>query len=266
MGSKSTYKRKQTRLRQRARRNGALGNDLSAGASASSSSIVTSNFHSPFPRTSSYVFRTSGYGSITNSSAATDANAIDLVFKANSPIIVGPAQNYPLGTLSAFGGNYPSGLYYMLGNAGGASGIYGKYQITASEIEVQVILATSTNGGPLNMVVYPSDIGNQSATTATVMELPYALRTMIPLAGTVTPVTVRNRIKTSEFFGLRRLDHEADEYVANYNSDPVNLFYWCVRLNNADATTGTYKFIYRVTVTHHIDLFDINTLSTAAPA
>jgi hypothetical protein len=213
--------------------------------------------------------RVQGITNLTPSSAATDSNAIELLFQGNGLVACGPATNYPLGTQTAAALTYPSGLRYLLGSdgaAGAPTGLYANYLVHSSAIEVELVPLTSTK--PLQVVLWPADqTAVNTMPTVQCAEQPFAVRGSLPPTITAAVPVFRNAIQTKQILGLASLGTENISYTGVYNSNPAggSAWFWLLRMNNLDGSTSTYNVIVRFSITYDVEFFDLNSLSTSAP-
>jgi len=237
-------------------------------------STGSSAWQLPMPPELRTRFKLVSYGSRARISSGTDSNAGELVFRGNGLTAIGPADNYPLGTQSAFAGNNPSGLYYLLGSdgaLGAASGMYGQYIVHGSTIKIEILGASETpNTMVLAASVFPGDSSNiLTMASATCAEQPFAKRWVVPAVSTAAPQVMTNTCTTERMLGQStrtKLPDLCGGFPAGSLTLPSQGWFWYVRVNNLNGTTTSSYYSYRVEITYDVTLFDLNGLVTTVPA
>lgn len=229
----------------------------------------------PFPPMLRVKLRTNITVNNTRAAGAINGNPADQFFKLNSPMNVGPALNYPLGTLGSFSSNVPAGLIYLLSrNAidGVSPGIYQKFLVTHSSIRVNICTQGTTNR-VTQITLLPVSQGSSSNTiTSThLAEQPLAKTILLP-AGMTGFKVMKHSISVAKLGGITQLSTADDAYVggsiamATAIVDPDDLYVWQLRSSNLDTGLVEYSIMYSVDVIHDVIFFDRNYASSNVPA
>jgi len=193
-------------------------------------------------------------------------------------VVYTTANNYPLGTVSAFTNSVPSGLEYLLGSAGAtgaASGIYGNFVVHGSEIEAFVTRGGTTQSQNVVLTCYPVTVDGTapySETTQTLSEQPNAISTLFPggIAGD-QPIKLRSRMRTADMFGMPVKAQPVivgtfgGTMTGEYNTQPPMMWVWELRFNNADASTTTNVFQVEIRVAYDVEFFLRNGMKSGQP-
>jgi hypothetical protein len=235
---------------------------------------LNSAFELPLPSRLRTKFKCSSNVTYLANSASGDGNAVGFLWYGNGLISLGSAVNYPLGTLTAFSSNYPSGLRYLLGSdsaAGAVYGAYGSYLVHGSSMELEIV-PLSGNSKPLSCVLLTTDqIGaaGPTMTTSQCSEQPFSTRVLVPATLSSTVPVLRGTQTTSRQLGLAPqmvMPGVGSVFTGTYNANPNQPWFWMLQMNNIDSSTSQIQVGIRFTLIYDVELFDLNNLTTTAPA
>jgi len=239
-------------------------------------SIIGSTLSAPFPPMLRTKLKTVMYLDATSGTSGPDGRAHGIFYKLNSILNVGPAQNYPLGTLGSYTANSPSGSYYLLGTdklLGNSSGIYQKFMVIASSCTITVSTQATSNRA-LEIVLLPrsQEAGADIMVTSQLAEQPYAKTMILPPVLNNIPKKLYSRISVAKLGGLTSLGTTNSDYVGGsiaYGAsvqDPPELYNWSFRAHNMDGSDNGYALVVKAEVMHDVIFFDRNIATTSAPS
>jgi hypothetical protein len=195
-----------------------------------------------------------------------------LGFKAGSPISVGVSNitNTAPTSGSTFAANYPAGLQYLLGSAGGGGAPYGKYRVLRSSIKIMVTSGTTNSQGNTNVVLFPTNdyYSYSGYSFQTLMEQPFAVRKMLGnWASNDSVVNLSKTLTPEKVYGL--IDPQlvrVDAYTGSYNTDPTNNWWWYVVLQNTAGSGGAAQVLdMQIELVQRIEFFDRNVQASGPP-
>jgi hypothetical protein len=192
-------------------------------------------------------------------------------FKAGSVISVGPSITNTMPTSgSVFSGNYPTGLQYLLGSAGGGGAPYGKYRVLGSTVKCTVTSGTTSSQGNTNVVLFPTNdyYSYSGYSFQTLMEQPFSKRKMLGnWASTDSVVKLNNTLTPERVYGLPNSQEvRTDAYTGSFNTDPTNNWWWFLCLQNTAGGGGATQVLdVQIEVITRIEFFDRNVQASGAP-
>lgn len=226
----------------------------------------------PFPPMLKAIFKTAANDYQVVAAGLINGNPLEYNFKFNGVMNIGPALNYPLGTLSAYSTNVPTGLKYLLAPevtaSGGANAPYSKYFVTHSKIRVCLMNVGVTNL-PLSCIIMPrAEPATATALPSAVLqEQPLATTFIIPQVLNEVPRWHERKMDTKTLFGLTSLSNSNSDYTGSVTVDPVALGDWLVRFQNADnQQLNGYTLMIKFEIIHEIILWDRNLETSTIPS
>lgn len=131
------------------------------------------------------------------------------------------------------------------------SNFYSKYRVNGMAISIQ---GGNTNSNtPLLFSVYPALTSSLPSTPDAVFSQPYSKTVSVPQASGNSKVTIKNYMSTKKIYGYTNIDQE-DDFTADYNANPVNLWYFIVYGYSSNSSIPTFQGIVRIT--YYVELFD----------
>lgn len=191
-----------------------------------------------------------------------------LTFKGNSCILCGPRVN----NAGAFTANYPTSLAYLLGSNTGATdwnslAPYGNCRVRSSKITVRAIANAGNNTNCCIVILPTENLTIPAITSATLgnslLEQPNVKFKQFMLTESKALV-VTNKCDTNDVYGIPEVLTKIPDFAFPYNADPANVWYWQVVIFSTSAANQTTTL--NVIVDYDVEFFNVNNLSTRAPA